>query len=138
MYGLSEYYRATRDEQALLVARQTFERIVRRIEEPDFNKTMPYPMPPGWRNHAVPMMLTEVTHELAQTLGDDKLEDQARQYADRIMTHFVKPDRKVLLEYLSHEYQELPSPAGTFVMPGHAIESMWFVLHVARQAVTRI
>jgi N-acylglucosamine 2-epimerase len=132
IYGLSEYYRATRDELALSVARQTFDRVVRRIEEPDFNETMPYPMPPGWRNHGMPMIMTEVTHELGQTLGDDKLEALAGQYADRIMRHFVKPERKILLEFLAHDYQELPPPAGTFVMPGHAIESMWFVLHVAR------
>ena len=132
IYGLSEYYRATRDELALSVARQTFERVVRRIEEPDFNETMPYPMPPEWKNHGVPMIMTEVTHELAQTLGDDKLEALAGQYVDRIMKHFVRPERKVLLEFLTRDYQELPPPAGTFVMPGHAIESMWFVLHVAR------
>jgi N-acylglucosamine 2-epimerase len=132
IYGLSEYYRATRDELALSVARQTFERVVRRIEEPDFNDTAPYPMPPGWRNHAMPMGMTLITHELAQTLGDDKLEALADQYVDRIMRHFVKPERKILLEFLTHDYQELPPPAGTFVMPGHAIESMWFVLHVAR------
>ena len=133
IYGLSEYYRATRDEQALSVARQSFDRVVSRIEEPDFNETVPYPMPPEWKNHGVPMIMTETTHELARTLGDDKLEDLAAQYANRIMTHFVKPDRKVLLEFLTRDYQELPPPAGTFVMPGHAIESMWFVLHVARQ-----
>jgi N-acylglucosamine 2-epimerase len=133
IYGLSEYYRATRDSLAISVAQQTFDRVVRRIEEPDFNETAPYPMPPEWKNHGVPMILTEVAHELAQTLHDDRLEDLARQYAARIMTHFVKPDRKVLLEFLTRDYQELPPPAGTFVMPGHAIESMWFVLHVARQ-----
>ena len=132
IYGLSEYYRATRDELALSVARQTFERVVRRIEEPDFNETMPYPMPPEWKNHGVPMIMTEVAHELAQTLGDDKLEAMAGQYVDRIMRYFVRPERKVLLEYLTHDYKELPPPGGTFVMPGHAIESMWFVLHVAR------
>ena len=101
-------------------------------KKPDFNETMPYPMPPEWKNHGVPMIMTEVAHELGQTLGDDKLEDLARQYVDRIMTHFVKPERKVLLEFLTRDFQELPPPAGTFVMPGHAIESMWFVLHVAR------
>jgi N-acylglucosamine 2-epimerase len=132
IYGLSEYYRATRDERAISVARQTFERVVRRIEEPDFNETMPYPMPPEWKNHGVPMIMTEVAHELGQTLGDDKLEGLAGQYVDRIMKHFVRPERKVLLEFLTRDYQELPPPAGTFVMPGHAIESMWFVLHVAR------
>ncbi len=132
IYGLSEYYRATRDEQALTVARQSFDRVVRRIEEPDFNETMPYPMPPEWRNHGVPMIMTEVAHELGQTLGDPRVEDRAVEYANRIMKYFVKPQRKVLLEFLTRDYQELPAPAGTFVMPGHAIESMWFVLHVAR------
>ena len=132
IYGLNEYYRATRNEYAISVARESFERVVRRIEEPDFNETMPYPMPPEWKNHGVPMIMTEVTHELARTLGDDKLEDQAAEYAGRIMRHFVKPDRKVLLEFLTRDYRELPPPAGTFVMPGHAIESMWFIMHVAR------
>ena len=137
IYGLSEYYRATRDEAALDVARQSFDRVVRRIEEPDFNETVPYPMPAGWRNHGVPMIMTEVTHELARTLRDERLEKLAGQYADRIMRHFVKPDRKVLLEFLTRDYQELPPPAGTFVMPGHAIESMWFVMHVARHCGDR-
>jgi N-acylglucosamine 2-epimerase len=132
IYGLSEYYRATRDELALSVARQTFERVARRIDEPDFNETAPYPMPPEWKNHGVPMIMTETTHELAQTLGDDLLEGLAGQYVDRIMRHFVRPEQKVLLEFLTRDYQKLPPPAGTFVMPGHAIESMWFVLHVAR------
>jgi N-acylglucosamine 2-epimerase len=137
IYGLSEYYRASRSEQALAVARQSFDRVVRRIEEPDFNETMPYPMPPEWKNHGVPMIMTEVAHGLGRTLHDDKIEDLAHQYADRIMRHFVRPERKVLLEFLTRDYRELPPPAGTFVMPGHAIESMWFVLHVARHGGDR-
>ena len=47
IYGLSEYYRATRDEAALDVARQTFDRVVRRIEEPDFNETDALSHAPG-------------------------------------------------------------------------------------------
>lgn len=133
LYGLSEFYRATHDDQAISVARQTFDRVVRRIEEPDFNETMPYPMPPEWKNHGVPMIMTEVSQEMAQTLGDDRVEGLAVEYANRIMKHFVKPERKVLLEFLTRDYQELPPPAGTFVMPGHAIESMWFILHVGRR-----
>src|SRR5690606_31484702 len=30
-------------------------------------------------------------------------------------------------------YEELPPPEGTYVVPGHAIESMWFIMHWARR-----
>ena len=134
VYGFSEYYRAVQDENLLSVARSTFERMRRRIEEPDFHETAPYPLPFGWKNHGVPMMMTEVAGEFAETLSDSTLESLASAYAARIMNHFVRPDRKLLLEFLTDKYEELPPPAGTFVMPGHAIESMWFVLHRARRS----
>jgi len=131
VYGLSEYYRAVKDAEILSVMRATFERVRRRIEEPDFTETAPYPLPIGWKNHGIPMIMTETTGELAATLGDSGLEALADQYAARVMDHFVRPTKEALLEFLTDRYEELPPNAGTFVMPGHAIESMWFVLHRA-------
>lgn len=132
VYGLSEYYRAVRDPHILSVAQETFARIQRRVEEPDFTETAPYPLPLGWRNHGIPMILTEVANELAQTVNDASLDSVAEDYAQRVMHHFVRPQHKAVLEFLTWDYKELPPPAGTFVMPGHAIESMWFVMHLAR------
>jgi N-acylglucosamine 2-epimerase len=133
IYGFSEYYRATGDEGVLAVALETLERVRRRIDEPDFHETAPYPLPHGWRNHGVPMILTEVTNELAQTTADSGLESLADEYAGRVMRYFLRPKRKAILEFLSRDYEELPSPEGTFVMPGHAIESMWFLMHLGRR-----
>jgi N-acylglucosamine 2-epimerase len=79
------------------------------------------------------MILTETINEMILTTGDTRLEAQLDGYVARIMNHFLRPDKRVVLEFLTSDYQELPPPAGTFVMPGHAIESMWFVLHVARR-----
>lgn len=133
VYGFSEYYRAVQDPRVLSVARDTFERIRRRIEEPDFQGTAPYPLPLGWRNHGLPMIMTESTSELMRTTNDISLQPFIDDYVERIMSRFVQPDRKVILEFLTRDYKNLPPPAGTFVMPGHAIESMWFVMHVARR-----
>jgi N-acylglucosamine 2-epimerase len=133
VYGLSEYYRAVHDENALAVARGTFDQIVRRIEQPDFSETAPYILPPNRKNHGVPMIMTLVTDELAQTTGDRSLEPLLDEYVSRILNRFVRPDRRLLLEFLDSSYQEVPANEGTFVMPGHAIESMWFIMHVARR-----
>ena len=133
VYGLSEYFRAAGDEQALSVALESFARIRRRVEEPDFQETAPYSLPLGWRNHGIPMILTEVAGELAQTTGKPELELLADEYSGRVMNHFLRADKGVVLEFLTRNFEELPAPAGTFVMPGHAIESMWFVMHVAER-----
>jgi len=133
VYGLSEYCRAVRDERLLATAREIFDRVAKRVEEPDFHEIAPYSLPLGHRPHAVPMILTEVANELAQTTGDAALDALAGEYASRVMNHFVRPRRKLLVEFLSGDYQELPPNEGTAVMPGHAIESMWFVMHWARR-----
>jgi N-acylglucosamine 2-epimerase len=131
VYGLSEYCRAVRNDDYLAQARQTFASIQQRIESPDFSETAPYKLPPNRRNHGIPMILTEVAGELARTTEDVMISQAADDYAGRVMNHFVRPNRKYLLEFLDRNYREVPAPEGTFVMPGHAIESMWFVMHRA-------
>jgi len=133
VYGISEYCRAAPDAALLATAVDIFHRVSRRVEEPDFHEVAPYALPRGRRMHAVPMILTEVAGELAQTTGDAGIERAADDYAMRVMNHFVRPRRKLLLEFLDRDYAELPPKEGTFVMPGHAIESMWFVMHWARR-----
>jgi len=131
VYGLSEYCRAVPDPELLSLARSTFASICQRIEAPGFAETAPYALPPNRRNHGVPMILTSVASELAHTTGDAAVESAADDYAGRVMRHFVRPERRCLLEFLDYQYREVPPPEGTFVMPGHAIESMWFIIHHA-------
>ena len=133
VYGLSEYCRAVPDSGLIELAVRTFWRITKRVEEPDFRETAPYAVLPGRKIHGIPMILTEVANELAETTKDPAIADAADRYAGCVMTNFVRPERKILLEFLSADYRELPPNEGTYVMPGHAIESMWFNLHCARR-----
>jgi len=131
VYGLSEYCRAVHEPELLDLAKHIFADIQRRIETPGFKETAPYTLPPNRRNHGVPMILTEVAGELARTTADAEIQRAADRYADLVMNRFVRPERRCLLEFLDRNYDEVPPPEGTFVMPGHAIESMWFVMHRA-------
>lgn len=137
VYGLSEYCRAVPDAGLLALAKEIFASIRKRIEAPEFAETAPYHLPPNRRNHGIPMILTEVAGELARTTNDTEFGRAADHYAGLVMNHFVRPHRKCLVEFLDREYREVPSPEGTFVMPGHAIESMWFQIHRALAAKNR-
>lgn len=137
VYGLSEYCRAVPDAGLLALAGEIFGQIQQRIEAPGFSETAPYALPPNRRCHGVPMILTEVAGELARTSRDAAVAGAADEYAGRVMNHFVRPGRQCLLEFLDYGYREIPGPEGTFVMPGHAIESMWFQMHRARERSDR-
>ncbi|MDE3067823.1 MAG: AGE family epimerase/isomerase [Verrucomicrobiota bacterium] len=131
VYGLSEYGRAAPDADLLALAKNTLADIQARVEAPEFAETAPYKLPPNRRPHGVPMILTEVAGELARATGEAAIARAADDYAGRVMNHFVRPARRCLLEFLDRDYREVPPPEGTFVMPGHAIESMWFQIHRA-------
>ena len=133
VYALSEYCRAAPDAALRAIALETFHSIRARVAQPGFADVAPQRLPPGRRVHAIPMILLEVANELAQTTGDAGLEDLADGYAADILNHFVRPRHGLLAEYLDLANHELPPPEGACVNPGHAIESMWFVLHLARR-----
>jgi N-acylglucosamine 2-epimerase len=58
--------------------------------------------------------------------------DEAVRRAEEVMTSFRRPETKVLLEYVGTDGRPLDTPAGRAMVPGHAIESMWFMIHIYR------
>lgn len=133
VYGISEYCRAALDSAVLETAQEIFWRIYRRVQEPDFHETAPYTLPSGRRPFSVPMLLTLVADELAQTTADAALERIAEESAATVMNRFVRPPGQWIFEYLDPDYNELPPNEGTLIIPGHAIEAMWFVMRWARR-----
>lgn len=134
-YGLAELFRATGKiaclEEALRVLRQA----VIRIREPDFNDLAPYSRPAGVGHiHGLSMILLETAQEIGKSATqDENIPLWCGQAAETIMESHVFPDRQCLLEHLDKAGKFLDTPAGRSVNPGHAIESMWFVIHHAQR-----
>jgi len=132
IYGLTEFARATGDQQAIDLARAAYENVQQRLARPGSYATAPYPIPPGAKAHAVAMIFALAFHELGLLLADDAILAAAHDLAEEVMTAFLRPDRRLLYEYVTLDNQLMDTPQGRAIVPGHAIESMWFMLHIYR------
>lgn len=127
--GFSELYRATGDRQYLEVALDTARRDRDRINSGESLPIAPYEIPPGLKTHGVSMMYSLAFQELAKDTGDPMWADEALKHAREVMDLYLQKDRKALVEYIKLDGSFDDSPPGRAVVPGHAIESMWFQIH---------
>ncbi len=136
IYGLVELWRANRRDELLDLATATFRAIEDALGRDELPPIFPYPRPPSptAMAHGISMMCSLVYHELAQATGDATVRAAAQLHHRRVMETFLRPDRGLVLEWLDRHGREYPPPAGTAVLPGHAIESMWFQMVIARDA----
>lgn len=134
IYGLVELWRACREDELLQLAMRTFRAIEATLGSDAVPPIFPYPEPPSAdaRVHGISMMCSLVYHELADATGDRGVREAALLHHRRVMEKFLRADRGLVVEWLDHAGNEFPPPRGTAVIPGHAIESMWFQMLIAR------
>lgn len=133
-YGLNELFRATREERYLDTALQLFRRTATEIRRPYLDRLAPATLPPGaaWM-HGTAMIATDVGNELLGTQSAPDIEEVITWATDRIMNRHVRPELRTLVEFLDEDHGFIDTPIGRQVVPGHGIESMWFVIHAARR-----
>ncbi len=131
-YGLNELFLATGTDRYRQIALKLFKRSADEIQKPYFDKLAPYELPPGiaWV-HGPSMIALETANELLEGGPDADASAFVDWALDRIMRHHRRPDMCTLLEHLGPSDEFVDSPAGRAVVPGHSIESMWFVIHAA-------
>ncbi|HEY63650.1 MAG TPA: hypothetical protein G4O02_03665 [Caldilineae bacterium] len=132
IYGLTELARATDDQEVINLALETYENAQARLSRPGSYQTDPYPLPEGVKAHAVSMLFSLVFHELGRYLDNREILEAGLHHAHEVMTAFLRPDRRLLFEYVRLDNSLIDSPMGRSVVPGHAIESMWFMIHIFR------
>lgn len=134
--GLAMYSAVSADASALAFAHRLYDSVLSRLDGNAF-KTEPYPTPSGYRAHSIPMIMLNVSQELADALRafrdprSEDLERRADGYLAEIMDHFVRDD---LLYEMINTYTPLGAETllERYVNPGHTLEDMWFVMHQAR------
>ena len=130
--GLVEYARATKRQEPVDLARQTYQCVLHHLRNPGSYETTPYPLPEGTKAQRVSMQFSLAFWELGKLLNDQDILSQGMALTDDVLDHFRQPDQQAIVEYLSLDNSCLPAPFGTLMGPGHGIETAWFQLENIR------
>jgi mannose/cellobiose epimerase-like protein (N-acyl-D-glucosamine 2-epimerase family) len=134
--GLAEFYRATGDPSDLELARQSIWAAIRAYDDPGYGDTHTTQYTAvnisesGVRSQGHSMVLVWILSGLLACHEDPRLEQLQREHVDRIVNRFWNPDYGIANEYLRHDYSRLPE-AADHMFAGHALESLWIVMHEA-------
>ena len=131
------YHRVTGDPETARIARDLYRKVVRWAETPIAGSQKAILGARPTSGHAVPMILLNVTREMTLLDGET---DEYREITDRCLSKIfdlhIHPERKLLFEQVAPDGSlMLDIPEGRLVLPGHAIESAWFLMQegVARK-----
>jgi N-acylglucosamine 2-epimerase len=129
VYGLAELHRAAPSKATEAVGRRSADAALRQLACPyDTLPHFPYPVPVGAKPHGVPMMWSLVLAEAGEAFGESRYLAAAGRLADETMRDFRRREDGMMVELVGLDGSPWPPPRGTAVVPGHAIESMWFQL----------
>jgi N-acylglucosamine 2-epimerase len=129
----SQYALATGQDWAKEIALQAYHNYLRRQDNPKGKYTKGYPGTRSLKALAIPMILANLTLEMAWLLDDATLESTLSATVQEVMTDFYDADRGLMYEHVTPEGEHLDCMDGRLLNPGHGIEAMWFMMAIGER-----
>lgn len=132
--ALAEFARATGEGCYLDHARALYRLVLKYHTTPGMLPPKVLPQTRRLKGHAMPMILLNISQVMREIDGAHAAEYDAtiQRSIDEVLSDFVRPEKRCLLETVLADGTILDTPDGRTVNPGHAIETSWFLLHEAR------
>ena len=112
-------------------ARDLFKLILDHLDTPGLLEPKVNPDTRPARAHGTPMMLLSLT-QVMRDMEENALYDEVAERSVReVLQYFVHDDVEALMETVGPDGKRLDGPAGRMVVPGHAIETAWFMMQEA-------
>ena len=137
LIGISAYIRVTHDAEEVVLADRLCSSIVERLGTGDY-LTDPYPIPPGYKVHGVPMIMINTLDEYARMRESFGLDSSAAvSLASRelsfILDCLYDDAHGVIREHVSSVANSDVRLIDRHVNPGHVLEDAWFwIEHLER------
>ncbi len=135
--AFSQYALADGESWAKDVALQAYQNVLRRKDDPKgkYNKT--YPGTRSLKSLSVPMILANLTLEMAWLLPEAELDRVLDVTVREVMADFLDAERGLLLENVAPNGSHVDCFEGRLINPGHGIEAMWFIMDIAHRRQDR-
>lgn len=128
-----ELAKATSDKEATGLAIETYRNVQKYLPYPGTYRTDPLPIPPGTKAHGISMIFAHFFYNLGDYLDNPEIKRAGLDHAEQVMNDFISPGRQLLFEFVKEDKCTSGSPVPETVVPGHVLESMWFMIHIYRQ-----
>lgn len=131
--AFGQLYKATGIEEYATIARETFDLILKRIENPKAKWNKAYPGTRPLKSFSIPMIISNMLLEIEE-LVEPELVDKTIDYCvHEVLDVFYQPDLGVLLENMTMDNQLSDSYDGRLIDPGHGIEATWFMMDLGKR-----
>lgn len=131
--AFGQLYVATKDEQYATIARDTFNNILQRANNPKGIYTKNYPGTRELHGFSLPMILCNLVVEIESLLSPETFLSTIETGIDTVLHQFYQPDKGLILENVFADGSRSDSFEGRLVNPGHGIEAMWFIMDLAEK-----
>lgn len=131
--AFSQYALASGDERAGEVALNAYRNVLRRKDNPKgkYSKAVPGTRP--LRTLAIPMILANLSLEMAWLLQDQMLDEVVQTSVSEVMNVFLDQQQGLLYENVAPDGSHVDCFDGRLINPGHGIEAMWFIMDIAQR-----
>lgn len=132
LFALGWYVRATGDESAAALARETLD-FANRYMRPEQGEGFLHEKPTtGWRLQNPHMHMLEAALACFEATGDARYGDLAGELSDLFRRRFFDPASRTLAEYFTDDLSRAPGDVGRIIEPGHQFEWAWILANQKR------
>ncbi len=132
--AMAEYGKASGDESYWTKAIEMYDFLMPRLGQPSDTALLGYPIHAAFHLHAHDICRITVAWVFNEIRPDSRFEDDLTRSARSILQRHWKPHVPALLENVAMDGSPmLDLPEGRMFHPGHAIESAWMLMEIARK-----
>jgi N-acylglucosamine 2-epimerase len=135
--AFSQYALASQAEWAKDIALQAYHNVLRRKDNPKGIYTKAYPGTRPLKSLAVPMILANLSLEMAWLLGQEQLDTVLAMTTQEVMHDFWDSEQGLMFEAVTPDGKHSDCFEGRLINPGHGLEAMWFMMAIGQRQQNR-